>query len=98
MQHNHVADFQTTLFACQHANNVETNMQTAKKQPLPNYAICMPACKQRRNSRLGKMTKKQILKLSYNSDKSVAICEFVNIQCSICGFDGSITILFKCRQ
>ena len=39
--------------------------------------------------RLGKMTKKQVLKPSCNSDKSVAICEFVNIQFPICGIDGS---------
>ena len=48
--------------------------------------------------RLRKMTKKQLLKPSYNSEKSVAICEFGNIQSKFCGIDGSITILFKCRQ
>ena len=45
--------------------------------------------------RLGEMTKKHALKPSYNSDKSVAICEFVNIQCSNCGVGDSIAILFK---
>ena len=48
--------------------------------------------------RLGKMTKKQFLKLSYGSEKIVAICEIVNIQSHFCGIDSSITILFKCRQ
>ena len=48
--------------------------------------------------RLGKMTKKQFLKPSYNSEKSVAISEFVKIQSPFCGIDSSITILFKCRQ
>ena len=44
------------------------------------------------------MMEKQFLKPSYNSEKSVAICEFGNIQFPFCGIDGSITILFKCRQ
>ena len=48
--------------------------------------------------RLGEMTKKQVLKPSYNSDKTVAICEFVKVQCPFYGIDGSITILFKCGQ
>ena len=45
--------------------------------------------------RLGEMTKKQVLKPSYISDKSVAICEFVNIQCSICGISDSISVLLE---
>ena len=48
--------------------------------------------------RLRKMTEKQFLKPSYNSEKSVAICEFVNIQSQFCGIDSANTILLKCRQ
>ena len=44
------------------------------------------------------MTKKQLPEPSYNSEKSVAICEYGNIQSPFSGIDGSITILFKCRQ
>ena len=44
--------------------------------------------------RLGEMMKKQVLNPSRNSDKSVGICEFVNIQFPFCGIDGSITLLF----
>ena len=48
--------------------------------------------------RLGKMTKKQVLKPSCNSDKSIAICEFVNVQFPICGIDVSVYNNLVCKR
>ena len=48
--------------------------------------------------RLSEMTKKEVQKPSYNSGKTVAICEFVKIPRPFSTIDGFITILFKCRQ
>ena len=48
--------------------------------------------------RLGEMTKKEVQKPSYNSGKTVAICEFVKIQSPFCGIVGSITLFLKCGQ
>ena len=46
----------------------------------------------------GKMTKNQFLKVAYNNEKTVDICEFVKIQRPISAIDGSITIIFRCRH
>ena len=48
--------------------------------------------------RLSEMTKKQLLKSVYSRHKSIATCGLVEIPRLIFENDGSITLLFKCRQ